>query len=99
MANTNSSTRQKMEKILKKQFPNMWVKDSEDWNAGIKGGLWTGEGSTFKNSDGVEVDCFAYWSSNDNYEMGVHVELMKVLRDNGWWAENQDAGTVLLIPN
>jgi hypothetical protein len=84
-----------MIELLKKEFPKMWLKPSEDFSREFEGGIWTGEGSI--DNDGLPM--FDYWSHEESiYEMGVRKTLLSLLEKHGWWAECYDAGTYMLMP-
>ena len=59
-------------------------------------GLWlSGEsGNLIGGKDGDNA--FAYWAESDDYDGGIHKDMRKFLDERGWWAEWNDAGTVML---
>jgi hypothetical protein len=76
---------------LAKQFPQVWLKDGEEFSKGYEDTIWTGEGS--------EVDgdyAFSKYAFQDT--MGVHPKLVKALDKLGLYAEFYDGGTVFIYP-
>lgn len=78
---------------LKKAYPNMYVKPSEEFN-GNGGGIWIGaEGVYDRNGD----DVFNYWTENHTkYDLGVIKHFGNFIERNGWYAEWYDCGTIFL---
>ena len=86
----NKAMQTKMDKLAK-QFPQVWMKDGEEFSNGYENTIWTGEGS--------EVDgdyAFSKYSFQDT--MGVHPKLVKALDKLGLYAEFYDGGTVFIYP-
>lgn len=78
---------------LEKMYPDAWFKESERFQ-GHGGGIWTGEGSYDK--EGREI--FSYWSNSPDYEIGVLKSFNDFIESKGFWAEWQDAGTIMIWP-
>lgn len=100
--------RDEMMELIKKKFPNIWVKPSEEFSkdknyAGR--GIWSGaESSTWIDNE-KKIPAFnpsgayAYDSKiNKNYDNEVHKTLSKFLKDDGWYAEFYDNATVFFWP-
>jgi hypothetical protein len=74
---------------LTKQFPQVWMKDGEEFSGRHVNTIWTGEGS--------EVDGdYAFSSYGFHDTMGVHPKLAKALDKLGLYAEFYDGGTVFI---
>lgn len=78
---------------LEEMYPDAWFKESERFQ-GHGGGIWTGEGSYDK--EGREI--FSYWSNSPDYEIGVLKSFNDFIESKGFWAEWQDAGTIMIWP-
>ncbi len=90
----NHTPREKMMEMLKQKFHLRHVRPTEEFN-GAKGGIWTSGEDGAEASDGYPL--FDYWSENhDKYEFGVHNEMMDFLEKNGWYAEWNDPGTIMI---
>lgn len=89
-----ATSRSRLKNILKRKFPDMWMKDGEDFSSSNAGSIWTGEGS-FDN-DGIPL--FDNFATSPLYELGVHKDLVRVLDKHGWFAEFHDGGTVFIWP-
>ena len=86
-------TRDELIEVLKKAYPNMFLRTTEEFD-GHEGGIWSSGEDGIEASDGFAL--FDYWSENhDRYEIGVHNEIMTLLGDNGWFAEWYDGGTIM----
>ncbi len=85
-------TREKLMEILKKRFPLMWMKKSEEFSSDYKDCIWTGEGSYIKK----DVPMFDNYGNPKYYELDVHNDLIKFLDKYGWYAESYDSGTYFL---
>lgn len=83
---------------LKKKFPNMFLRTTEDFN-GSEGGIWT---SAEDGSDGGTwggLPLFNYYSQDggsNKYTFGVNNFLYNWLEENGWYCEFYDPGTVMI---
>lgn len=110
----NESTvpsRDEMMRLISIKFPNIWLKKSEDFykDKSKNTGIWTGsEGSTFVDND-KKIPAFNLAGSygynilhspgkKKIYIEEVHFKLYNFLKENGWYAEPYDAGTVFLYP-
>lgn len=90
------TTRDNLIELLAKTYPGMLLRTTEEFN-GSQGGIWTSGEDRIKARD--RFDLFNYYSESYNkYEIGVHREIYDLLRENGWYAEWYDAGTVMLWP-
>lgn len=84
----NKAMQTKMAKLAK-QFPQVWMKDGEDFDGRHNNTIWTGEGS--------EVDGdYAFSSYGFHDTMGVHPKLSQALDKLGLYAEFYDGGTVFI---
>lgn len=81
--------RGQLKNAIAKKFPNIWMKDSEEFD-GTQKAIWTGEGSDI---DGVP----AFGVYNEGYVFGVHPELHKFLESKGWYTEAYDPGTFFIF--
>jgi hypothetical protein len=91
-------TRERLMAKLEKAYPNMFLSTTEEFN-GRKGGIWTsGEDSPL---DKKGLPLFDYWAMGTSYSLGVRPHFANFLERNGWFAEWNDAGTIMLwkIPN
>lgn len=83
---------------LSKEFPEMFLRTTEEFNR-AEGGIWTsGEnGLEFPNGDLV----FNYWSEDwkgEKYIIGVHKRMYEYLEKHGWYASWYDPGTIMIWP-
>ena len=80
---------------IKKNFPDVWIKDGEAFGLGERDSLWTGEGSYMPDGrcafDGL---CLDY--KEKTYRLGVHKQLITLLDQHGFYAEQHDAGTFFI---
>lgn len=91
--------RNEMQLMLKKAFPKMWMKNSEDFSSDYNdNAIWTGEGS--EGNDGLPLfDYYAEDPKEHVYVMGVRKTLHDLLNKHGWYAECYDPGTYFLQPD
>lgn len=82
-------------KLLKVQFPKVWIKDGGEFDSRHKGTLWTGEGSYIETADGYMIDAFSMHTMS-GYIFGVANQLDDFLTTYGWHAEAYDSGTFFL---
>ena len=82
---------------LQKKYPqltifedgNGWVEESEDMFA-------ISAEDPVMSSNGY--DLLNYWTQNyEHWEFGVHMELVKFLRDHGWYSEWVNPGVVAIV--
>ncbi len=86
-------TREKLIAKLKKAYPNMFLKTTEEFD-GSEGGIWTsGEESP---DDRTGLPLFDYYAESESYEFGVRTHFVNFLERQGWFAEWHDAGTMML---
>ena len=96
-----TTSRNQLMSELGKMFPQMHLRESEEFD-GRKGGIWTsGEEPPYMKvlwgSEMIELPIFNYWSENyELYDGGVLKEFEKILDKNGWHAEWYDTGTMFL---
>lgn len=88
------TNREKLLQILRRTFPQMWTKYSEQFD-GRTDAIWTGEGCYMANGD----DMFNHSLDGGSYTMGVHNDLVAVLDKHNWFAEWADGGTVFIYKN
>jgi hypothetical protein len=100
--------RDEMMELIKKRFPNIWVKPSEEFSndknyAGR--GIWSGSESSTWIDDAKKIPAFNPYGAyaynprlDKDYENEVHKTLAKFLRDHGWFAEFYDDATVFFWP-
>src|SRR6185312_12524374 len=97
-----SMSRDKLMKLLEKEFPNMWMKYSEEFNGNDDvEAIWTGEGSYLLDEHHGKVPLFDYNAGFTDrqervYVMGIYKKLRTLLESNGWYSEWYDGGTVFL---
>lgn len=102
----NVPNRDDMMTLLSQQFPNIWLKKSEDFKRDDNNkGIWTGaEGSTFINAEKTipafnPIGSYSFNKSiNKNYINEVHKTLYKFLNSHGWYAEFYDNATIFFYP-
>jgi hypothetical protein len=85
-------------KQLMSQLETKWkihfVSTTEDFS-GSEGGVWLSGEDSVEMKDGN--DMFDYYTERYNtYTFGVHNTMYKWLEDRGWYAEWNDAGTIML---
>lgn len=88
--------RDKLISKLRRAYPNMFLRTTEEFN-GTKGGIWTSgeESPTDRNGD----ELFDYYSEDyDNRTFGVINHFDNFLNRNGWFCEWYDAGTMMIYP-
>jgi hypothetical protein len=74
---------------LAKQFPDVWMKDGEEFDGHHNNTIWTGEGSHI--NDDYAFSSYGFYETN-----GVHPQLAKALDKLGLYAEFYDGGTVFI---
>jgi len=90
-------SRSQVIKLLEKKYPSMSLRTTEAFD-GTKGGIWTSGEDHLPAEDGHSL--FDYYAENYSmYTIGVHVEIVELLDEQGWYAEWYDAGTIMLWPN
>ena len=91
-----ATSREKLIELLEKKYPEMNLDTTESFN-GSEGGIWnrsTEDGLEAKN--GMRLfDYYAEDYQEKNYVFGVHNEIGKFLEKHGWYAEWNDAGTIM----
>lgn len=87
-------TKTELLKILKKEFPNCWFKDGEDFSSSHKNSIWSGEGSHINGENLVDD-----YTTGKKYILGVHHKMDAFLTKHGWYHELYDSGTVFFYPN
>jgi len=89
-------TRDELIAKLEAKFPNMLLRTTEQFN-GSTGGIWTSAEDDEHTWGGLPL--FNYYSQDGGskkYTFGVNNHLYNFLEDNGWYAEFNDPGTVML---
>ena len=86
--------REKLMEQLRTKWNVNFVSTTEEFNGNI-GGIWLSAEDSAEMKDGN--DMFDYWAiSHREYELGVHNIIYKWLDKLGWYAEWNDAGTIML---
>jgi len=94
----NVLTRDELTAQLAEKFPNMLLRTTEEFN-GSNGGIWT------SGEDGIDgplwgklplFDYYSRYGDSKFYTLGVNNHLYNFLEKNGWYAEFNDPGTVML---
>ena len=91
---TKSLTHAELIKLLKVQFPKVWIKDGGEFDSRHKGTIWTGEGSYIE----VVGDDGSYLLDAFSSFYGVANQLDEFLTIHGWYAEAYDSGTFFFYP-
>ena len=80
---------------LKKKFTiDSEIQPSEKFD-GRKNAIWmSGEGNDYIKDSVIPM--FNYYNESDDYESGVHSDVVDFLDDNGWFAEWVDGGTIMI---
>lgn len=89
-------TREQLINKLKKAYPNMMLRTTEEFNNN-KGGIWTSGEESPLDRHGLPL--FDYWvvdSSEEKYIFGVRRHFHDFLERNGWFCEWYDAGTMMI---
>jgi len=101
-----TQTRSQIMNGLTKKIPKLWLKKSEEWGSPCSGNIITtseqGEDSYYNG-----IPAFDYYEEADylmreegfesnTYESGIQNELVKWLKERGWYAEWEDCGTLCL---
>lgn len=88
-------TRDQLMQALKKAFPDMWVKESEEFHPAYTCKIWTGEGATH---EGVEI--FNYFAGTTSiYEDSIMKKVREFVEYCGWHFEWYHAGTIFICKN
>lgn len=86
--------REKLMKQLETKWKIDFVSTTEDFS-GSPGGIWLSGEDSVEMKDGSNM--FDYYCERHNtYTFGVHKTMHKWLQDRGWYAEWNDAGTIML---
>jgi hypothetical protein len=100
-----TTSRTALKSALLKKCPEMFLRNSEDFN-GNKGGIWTSaeDGKPWEKG----LTPFDYYEEADylmkdegfdfpkSYDSGILITVREFLDKHGWYAEFHDAGTVML---
>jgi hypothetical protein len=91
-------TREQLIQKLQKSYPEMQCRLTEDFN-GVEGGVWLSGESGIEDRKGMPL--FNYYAqdshnSRPSYIFGVRYHLHNFLERNGWYAEWNDPGTIML---
>lgn len=94
-------TREQLIEKLKKSYPSMSVMLTENFD-GTPGGIWLSGESGVVDRKGLPL--FDYYSQDiygdrPSYIFGVRYHLHNFLERNGWYAEWNDPGTIMLWEN
>ena len=90
-----ATTREKLIEILKAKYPKLFLKTTEEFN-GSKGGIWSSAEGGVEAKDGFNLfDYYAEDFKEKRYVLGVHKEIGNLLEKHGWYAEWNDAGTIM----
>ena len=85
------------DKLIKELFTKWnidFVSTTEEFN-GETSGVWLSGEDSVEMKDGLNM--FDYYTENySKYTFGVHNTMYKWLGDRGWFAEWNDAGTIML---
>ena len=86
--------REKLMEQLRTNWNVNFVSTTEEFNGNI-GGIWLSGEDSAEMEDGNNM--FDIWAvSHREYELGVHNIIYKWLDKLGWYAEWNDAGTIML---
>ena len=97
-----SATRREMMSILRKEYPNLFMRTYEEFKGMSieeEGGIWSSAECDIESKNGFRL--FDYYSEDfkeKNYILGVHHEISDILNNNGWYAEWHDGGTIMFFP-
>ena len=61
-------SREQLKKKLERAYPNMMLRDTEDFD-GSEGGIWTSGEEAPEDRNGMPI--FDYWAESESYEFGV----------------------------
>jgi hypothetical protein len=92
----NVLTRDELTAQLAAKFPSLLLRTTEEFN-GSQGGIWTS--AEEESCTWGDLPLFNYYSQDggsNSYTFGVNNHLYNFLEDNGWYAEFNDPGTVML---
>jgi len=91
--------REEMMDILRKAYPKMFLKTTEEFN-GSKGGIWSSGEDGLTAKDGFRLFNHHVEDYKEiRYVFGVHNEIGNLLEENGWYAEWYDGGTIMFWEN
>lgn len=86
-------SREKLIAKLKRAYPNMFLRTTEEFD-GCEGGIWTSGEESPEDKSGLPL--FSYYAEGCSYELGVRTHFVTFLERQGWYAEWHDAGTIML---
>jgi len=107
-------TRKELVKELTELMPDITFRTSEEWGSKTSGALITSgeDGITYKGipafdyyqeSDYLVKEAMLEFGSDykfeSSYVFGIHKDIESFLKERGWTAEWQDAGTVFISEN
>jgi hypothetical protein len=82
---------------LQKAFPYGKFKPSEDWD-GSEGNIWASGEDSWMDKERY-IPMFDYYTQDyDNYEFGVHNDVVEFLNKYDAFAEWYDSGTIMIYP-
>lgn len=83
--------------LLEKKYPGMTIfEDGNGWTSNSKDAFAISAEDNVMSSNGY--DLLNYWTQNhEHWDLGIHVELVQLLSDNGWYAEWVNPGVVAIV--
>jgi hypothetical protein len=95
MITTKTISRDALMAKLRKAYPSMFLRTTEEFSGSV-GGIWTsGEDSP---EDRTGLPLFNYYGREGTYDIGVRPHFNNFVQRNGWWCEWHDAGTIMIWP-
>ena len=88
--------RDELIKLIEVKYPKLDVKTSEEFD-GRPDGIWCSGEDGVEAEDGFDLfDYYAEDYAEKRYVFGIHKEFGRILKEYGWYAEWQDAGTLMI---
>jgi hypothetical protein len=88
--------RNELMNAIKNEFDITFMRTSEEFN-GDPGGIWISAENGDTNKDGLLL--IDYYTRNpEHYLFGVHKDLTNLLNQHDYFAEFEDAGTLMAWP-
>ena len=82
---------------LRRLCPGIWARPLRDYGPNYTEGVWTGMGSHHVMPDGMPLFC-SFANGCAGYNGPIHTGFENWLAARGWWVENYDGATFLLLP-
>ncbi len=81
---------------LKKQFPETWFKAGTEFDPDSFSYVWSGSHAVLGGKPAFDGNAWEWDTNEEEYVMGVHVELAAFVEERGYYWEQLDGETFFL---